>query len=52
VTFDYNTTESSMASPFDCHCGSALCVGLVRGADHLTPPQRARLASYLADYLR
>lgn len=52
VTFDYNTTESAMASPFDCHCGSALCVGLVRGADHLTVTQRARVESYLADYLR
>lgn len=52
VTFDYNTTESSMASPFDCHCDSAWCVGLVRGANHLTPEQRARVESYLAEYLR
>jgi hypothetical protein len=52
VTFDYNTTESSMASPFDCHCDSAACVGLVRGANHLTPAQRARVESHLADYLR
>lgn len=51
VTFDYNTTESSMASPFDCHCDSASCVGLVRGANHLTPVQRARVAPYLASYL-
>ena len=52
VTFDYNTTESSLASPFDCHCGSASCVGLVRGAEHLSAPQRARVAPYLAEYLR
>ncbi len=52
VTFDYNTTESSMASPFDCHCDSASCVGLVRGAQHLTPAQRRRVDAYLADYLR
>jgi len=52
VTFDYNTTESSMATPFDCHCGSASCVGSVRGADHLTPAQRARVEPLLAAYLR
>ncbi len=52
VTFDYNTTEHDMAEPFRCHCGSAFCVGLVRGARHLTPPQRARLARWLPAYLR
>lgn len=31
VTFDYNTTEWEMAEPFACHCGSARCVGVVRG---------------------
>lgn len=34
ITFDYNTTEDDMAEPFACHCGSARCVGLVRGARH------------------
>lgn len=52
VTFNYNTTEYEMASPFDCSCGSPRCVGLVRGARHLTAAQRARLAQPLADYLR
>lgn len=52
VTFDYNTTEQSMASPFDCHCDSEDCVGLVRGAAHLTQAQRQRVEPLLADYLR
>jgi hypothetical protein len=52
VTFDYNTTEYDMAAPFRCHCGSVRCVGMVRGARHLTPAQRARLARWLPDYLR
>jgi hypothetical protein len=52
VTFDYNTTEYDMAEPFRCHCGSAHCVGTVRGAKHLTPAQRARVAPLLPDYLR
>lgn len=52
VTFDYNTTEWDMASPFDCHCGSAQCVGRVRGAKHLTAEQRTRVERWLAPYLR
>lgn len=52
VTFDYNTTEYDMAEPFSCHCGAAGCVGIVRGAKHLTPAQRARVAAILPDYLR
>ena len=49
VTFDYNTTEYDMAEPFQCRCGSARCVGVVRGARHLTPEQRA--ARILPAYL-
>lgn len=52
VTFDYNTTEWDLADPFACHCGSPQCVGIVRGARHLTPAQRERVASSLAEYLR
>ncbi len=52
VAFDYNTTESDIAEPFRCHCGSAHCVGLVRGARHLTPAQRTRIDRLLPDYLR
>jgi hypothetical protein len=52
VTFNYNTTEYDMAEPFQCHCGSARCLGLIRGARHLTRAQRARLARWLPDYLR
>lgn len=52
VTFNYNTTEYDMAEPFPCRCGSARCIGMVRGARHLTRAQRAKLAPWLADYLR
>lgn len=52
VTFNYNTTEDDMAEPFRCHCGSARCAGMVRGARHLTSRQRAMLTPWLADYLR
>jgi hypothetical protein len=52
VTFNYNTTEYDMAEPFHCHCDSALCVGMVRGARYLTAGQRALIENWLADYLR
>jgi len=51
LTFDYNTTEWSMASPFDCGCGTAACVGVVQGFRHLTGAQRARIAGRLSPYL-
>lgn len=52
VTFDYNTTEYDMAEPFQCHCGSDRCVGVVRGARHLSPAQLARVAHLMPAYLR
>lgn len=52
VTFDYNTTEYDLADPFRCSCGAKGCVGVVRGAKHLTPEQRARVADVLPDYLK
>lgn len=52
VTFDYNTTEYDMASPFDCECGSERCVGTVRGARHLSDEQLARIEHLLPEWLR
>ena len=52
ITFDYNTTEYDMAEPFTCQCDSPSCLGVVSGARHLTPEQRARLGTRLAEYLR
>jgi hypothetical protein len=52
ITFNYNTTEYVLAEPFNCKCGSALCMGTVRGAKYLTDAQRVLLDEWLADYLR
>lgn len=52
VTFHYCTTEHDMASPFACQCGSPRCLGVIRGARHLTPAQRRRLEKWLPEYLR
>jgi hypothetical protein len=43
VTFDYDTTEWDMASPFLCTCGAVTCRGMVRGYRHLTAEQRHRM---------
>jgi hypothetical protein len=51
VTFNYNTTEYDMASPFRCHCGH--CGGrLIRGFRHLSAAEQHRLTAMLADHLR
>lgn len=31
ITFDYNSTEDQLATPFECQCGSGNCCGVVRG---------------------
>jgi hypothetical protein len=43
LSFDYNTTEYFMATPFECKCGSEVCVGTVGGFRLLSPEQRAKI---------
>jgi len=51
ITFNYNSTEYDMAEPFACHCGSAQCLGDIRGFKHLLSMERERLRPLLAPYL-
>ena len=44
ISFNYLTTESEMAEPFHCHCGSASCYGFIQGRNFLTLEQADRLA--------
>jgi hypothetical protein len=44
ITFNYLTTESEMAMPFDCTCGSPNCFGFIKGRNFLTQEQFERLA--------
>ena len=51
MTFDYNTTEDSMATPFKCRCGH--CGGrMIGGFSRLTRAGKQRLAANLAPHLR
>lgn len=43
INFNYLTTESEMAEPFNCHCGSAHCFGFIQGRNFLTLEQVERL---------
>ena len=44
LTFNYLTTESEMAVPFTCNCGSANCFGFIQGRAFLTTEQADKLA--------
>jgi hypothetical protein len=37
MTFFYPSTEWDMAQPFKCFCGSANCLGEIKGASHISP---------------
>lgn len=51
ITFDYNTTEDDIATPFVCSCGA--CGGrVIRGFRHLSAEDRGAIASRVAAYLR
>ncbi len=44
ITFNYLTTESKMAVPFACICGSSNCFGFIQGRDFLNAAEAKRLA--------
>jgi hypothetical protein len=51
ITFDYNTTEFEMATPFACQCGR--CDGaMIRGFKFLSQERQRELAPRLAGHLR
>ncbi len=52
LTFNYLTTEWDMATPFECHCGSAGCFGTIAGFKHLSEQERERLLDAAAPHIR
>lgn len=54
ITYFYPSTEWTMASPFDCQCGSPRCLGKVAGASQLPASalQGHRLAPHITALLR
>ncbi|XYI01583.1 SET domain-containing protein-lysine N-methyltransferase [Sorangium sp. So ce1128] len=53
VTFFYPSTEWTMASPFECHCGTARCLRRIAGASQLPPGALSeyRVAPHIARQL-
>jgi hypothetical protein len=49
ITFNYLTTESEMAAPFLCRCGSENCFGFIAGRRLLTKAQARRLARLVGE---
>ncbi len=49
LTFFYPSTEWTMASPFDCGCGSPRCLGRIAGASQL--PESALQGYLLAPHI-
>lgn len=53
LTFDYDTTEWDMASPFDCGCGAASCRGQISGYKNLSETARSNISvDILSNYVR
>ena len=50
MTFFYPSAEWDMDQPFECNCGSADCVGVVRGAKYL--PANALKRYRFTDFIR
>lgn len=51
ITFDYNTTEWEMSSPFPCDCGQPNCVKTIRGFKHLSEANRAARQHLISPYI-
>ena len=52
VTFDYDSNEWDMISPFPCACGAANCRRTIRGYRHLDAATRRRLEPVISAHLR
>ena len=49
-TFFYPSTEWEMAEPFNCHCGSTVCLQTIKGASSI--PDETLLKYKLTDFIR
>jgi hypothetical protein len=52
ITFDYETTEWSMESPFKCCCGTPTCRGTIQGFKHMKPELQIKHLSGAADHIQ
>eukprot|EP00588_Corethron_pennatum_P001553 CAMPEP_0194284118 /NCGR_PEP_ID=MMETSP0169-20130528/26785_1 /TAXON_ID=218684 /ORGANISM="Corethron pennatum, Strain L29A3" /LENGTH=189 /DNA_ID=CAMNT_0039029851 /DNA_START=38 /DNA_END=607 /DNA_ORIENTATION=- len=51
LTFDYNTSELKMSSPFECVCGAPGCVGTIKGFSSLNKDQQEHIRHLLLPHV-
>ncbi len=53
-TFFYPSAEWDMDQPFECHCGSSQCLGVIKGARYLNPESHRhyRFTDFIQQKLR
>ncbi len=51
MTFNYNSTEWSMTSPFPCGCSAPSCAHEIRGFRFLSPAQRETLRPLISPFI-
>ena len=49
ISFNYLTTESEMAEPFNCACGSANCFEFIQGRNFLSRAESERLSRTMGE---
>jgi uncharacterized protein len=52
ITFDYAMCDGTDYDEFTCHCGTALCRGVVTGHDWRMPELQERYAGWFSGYLQ
>jgi SET domain len=52
ITFNYCTTEWSMATPFKCLCGCQNCFGYISGFSNIPKERRSELIPILLPSIR
>ncbi len=52
ITFNYNTTEYELSSPFLCLCNSNNCYTYIKGFKYLNSEEILEIKPYLAEHLK
>ena len=52
LTFNYNTTEYNMATPFQCNCQKENCQKEIKGFKYLSSDQKENIKTPVAPYLK
>ncbi|MCP6719677.1 MAG: SET domain-containing protein-lysine N-methyltransferase [Patescibacteria group bacterium] len=50
LTFNYNTTEFELKSPFKCECGSKKCANKIRGFNFLNLKQKKEIKEFISPF--